>query len=360
MVPSTLPSSSPSAKPDERRQFFWIPADDRRQFFWVPADDRRQFFWIPEPVQPLPPPTQPPDPGRGAAELDLVHHCLQSDILVDEDFEEEGSEDFWTHGSSSHSKDLTFFLGRLDGVYNPKVSRLFNMTKVSSDGIRSQASNATIEFVLYTIDDWQPTDAIYVVIGTTTINLGIFQSSVQVDTYINETMDGISWWRSILMQGSNLGFGDTDDKKHLVEFTIPSDHFFPNGSLYFEVRIETERGDINTLSAGIDDFILEAYYNCSGLCHRKLGHAEGIEGTGHGITRASATSSCKADDFPCQQNGKDETLVYICHYSQQKGYKTLCIPEQDSVILHFYMQDYCGPCVGGFTGASCGTAYAGL
>ena len=196
---------------------------------------------------------------------------------MSENFEREGAEDAWNHGSSSHSEDLSFFLGRLDGMYNPSVSRLFDTNSTAGSASmttaplssQSRASNATIEFVLYTIDDWQDSDTISVVIGSTPINLGQFDSTVETDTYIAETTAGISWWRSILMQGSNLGFGEADDKKHLVEFTIPSNHFFANGSLYFELKMETDRGDVKTLSAGIDDFILETYYNCSGLSYRR-------------------------------------------------------------------------------------------
>ena len=234
--------------------------------------------------------------GRGVASLDLKHHCLESEILVSDNFETTpGTEDLWTHGSSSHSDELTYFLGRLDGMYNPRVSRLFDTNSTVGAASSSstaplvgqqRASNATIEFVLYTIDDWTDRDTIRVVIGSTSIDLGHFDSTVETDTYIAETQDGISWWRSILMQGSNLGFGEADDKKHLVELTIPSDHFFANGSLYFELALETDRGDVKTLSAGIDDFILETYYNCSGLSYRRnLQSQQGPDMHWHGLRR---------------------------------------------------------------------------
>jgi len=354
-VPTTVPSVSPSttmpsSRPslDERRHFFWIPKEDRRQFFWIRQDDRRQFFWMPETES---------VPTRGQAGLDLQHHCLQSEILVDEDFEEPQAEKKWMHGTSSHSEDLTYFLGRLDGIYNPKVSQLFNVSRAH----RIPPSNATIEFVLYTIDDWQPTDSLYVVIGMTTIDLGVFASSVQVDTYVNKKVEeGISWWRSILVQGSNLGFGATHDKKHLLEFSVPSDHFFPNGTLYFELRMETKRGGVETLSAGLDDFILETYYNCSGISHRQLGQNKGnLESTllqtipVTAATTVTNTAYCKADDFPCHQEVYDKDnavrLVNICHYSYRNGYRNLCISEQDTNLLHFYRKDYCGRCLEGRT-----------
>lgn len=54
---------------------------------------------------------------------------------------------------------------------------------------------------------------------------------------------------------------------------------------------------------------------------------------------------CTATDYPC---GDDGDKVYVCHYSARRGYKTFCVPEQDSDIMSFYPKDYCGPCVGGY------------
>eukprot|EP00797_Seminavis_robusta_P002216 Sro1135_g245050.2 (390) ;mRNA; r:17034-18203 len=330
--PTTLvPTVAPSLKP--------IDPPTRRQFFWVPPSAQppgtitsRTFGWA------------PPQVGRSPGELDLLHHCLQSEILVDDDFETEGAEEQWMHGSTSYSRNFTFFLGRLDGTYNPKVSRTFNILPSSLDG--SLASNATIEFVLYTIDDWGPDDAVSLMVGSTTIDLGQLQPAVP--TSVNDTKEGISWWRNVLMQGSNLGFGAAEDMKHLVELTIPSDHF-PNGTLFFEVRLETNRGGVDTLSAGMDDFILEAYYNCSGLSQRRLGGG-GARNKKEREKQPSDGPYCQSNDFPC--DGGDD-MVYICHYSGRlRGHKTICIPERDSEILRYYTQDYCGPCLGSLSSAS--------
>ena len=147
------------------------------------------------------------------------------------------------------------------------------------------------------------------------------------------------------MQGSNLGFGKEEDKKHLLEFTIPSDHF-TDGTLFFELSIETERGGVETLSAGIDDFILETYYNCRGLSRR------GLEGKGEANNNVTAAVTnnqdedepyCKADNFPCSSG---ENMVLVCHHSKLRGRKTLCIPEMNSRAIQNYVNDYCGPCVG--------------
>ena len=59
---------------------------------------------------------------------------------------------------------------------------------------------------------------------------------------------------------------------------------------------------------------------------------------------------CISVDYPCE--GEEEDMVYVCHYSTRKGYQTFCIPEEDSDIVRFYPHDYCGPCEGGYGGAT--------
>jgi len=53
---------------------------------------------------------------------------------------------------------------------------------------------------------------------------------------------------------------------------------------------------------------------------------------------------CAHNDYPCK--GDEEKMVYVCHYSPQKGYQTFCIPEIDSDILQFDDRNHCGPCDG--------------
>ena len=53
---------------------------------------------------------------------------------------------------------------------------------------------------------------------------------------------------------------------------------------------------------------------------------------------------CVHEDYPCK--GDEEKMVYVCHYSPQKGYQTFCIPELDSDILQFDGRNQCGPCDG--------------
>ena len=56
---------------------------------------------------------------------------------------------------------------------------------------------------------------------------------------------------------------------------------------------------------------------------------------------------CLSEDYPC---GKDNDHVHVCHFSAHGGYKTFCVPEADTDVIAFYKNDYCGPCVGGYTG----------
>lgn len=51
---------------------------------------------------------------------------------------------------------------------------------------------------------------------------------------------------------------------------------------------------------------------------------------------------CVSEDFPCE--GEEENMVYVCHYSTRSGYRTFCVPEEDSDLLRFYPNDYCGQC----------------
>jgi hypothetical protein len=58
------------------------------------------------------------------------------------------------------------------------------------------------------------------------------------------------------------------------------------------------------------------------------------------------TPFCNSEDYPCT----GQNTVYICHYNPHIGYQTFCVPEEESDIVKFYANSYCGPCVGGFGG----------
>ena len=54
---------------------------------------------------------------------------------------------------------------------------------------------------------------------------------------------------------------------------------------------------------------------------------------------------CSHDEFACDDGPNH---VNICHYTSRIGYRTYCVPAEDSEIVRFYSTDYCGPCTGGY------------
>ncbi|CAB9522265.1 expressed unknown protein [Seminavis robusta] len=321
--------------------------------------------------------------------------CVSTSIFIDEDFEDEGSEDAWDNGVITKGSDFTYFLGRLGGDYVPEVSRSFSVP-TSKDG-QTKADSISLEFVLYIIDEWKESDAVRLTIGSDEVNLGPFAN--YANTELAGSVAGISWRRTVISHGQNLGFGEAMDEKHLVQIAVPADHFDDDYSLFFGVKVAL--GEDAENSAGIDDLMIEAHYACpTDDEHRDLKadldrqdqkdvassvvNATVSDSTNLGtltppisdtvaipdIATLSNTSAgnmavpspapssqrnseknegeslyCLAEDFPCGSNADD---VYVCHYSRMRGHQTLCIPEEESHILRYYPQDYCGPCVGSF------------
>lgn len=296
--------------------------------------------------------------------------CVPSSIFVDEDFEVDGAASSWDNGVISKGDDLTSFLG-LGGSYVPEVSRTFSIP-ASPDGTRPDS--ISLEFVLYTIDSWNEEDSVRVTVGLDEIDLGRFDSGGSSSAEGLTTHGGISWNRGVISQGQNLGFGEADDQKHLVQLTVPGSNIAEDGTLYFGVKVALDANAEN--SAGIDDLMLEAHYNCPEEHHRDLVAAsekartddvsqpnnssdvpsesknrtptsnEAVGGNQESPDDDSTGPYCLAEDFPCG----DGHLVNVCHYSRLRGHQTLCIPEKESHILRYYPQDYCGPCIGTVSG----------
>jgi hypothetical protein len=333
--------------------------------------------------------------------------CASTSIFVDEDFEGEGSEDAWDGGVITTGSDFTYFLGRLGGAYAPQVSRSFPIP-TSKDG-ETKADNLSMEFVLYTIDTWQQNDTVKVLIGTEELDLGSFSSGSSGSGEVSGSREGISWRRNVISQGQNLGFGEAEDEKHLVQIAVSSERFKDDYSLFFGIKVKLNEDAEN--SAGMDDLMIEAHYSCPTGEHRDLqaeddttdagiiasdsshagdsivsppnsnvdptqNHTSTIRmpstsntNTTNGNTTAISSASvvedhdkalhvekgsyCFAEDFPC---GNDNA-VYVCHYSRLRGHQTLCIPEQETQILRYYPQDYCGPCVGSVGGSLGGLSW---
>jgi len=103
------------------------------------------------------------------------------------------------------------------------------------------------------------------------------------------------------------------------------------------------------LKSGDLDFSTHTY-TCGACSRRRALETESILGSASSEkARADNNNdkqSCVAKDYPC----RGENMVYICHYSAYRGYQSLCVREDKThEIFSAYHDDYCGPCVGGFT-----------
>eukprot|EP00797_Seminavis_robusta_P003158 Sro119_g057970.2 (380) ;mRNA; r:24511-25650 len=272
----------------------------------------------------------------------LHDDCIASMIVYEEDFEMDGIESAWTDSRVASSLNFSRFVTPLGGDLNTSISQTFFISK-APDG--TPAWSVTVEFVLYTVDMQQANGNLDVAVGGTTITLSDFGlPSTNSNSYREGATDGISWWQSILRQGDNLGFGVAMDAKHLVELTVHKEHI-PEGRLV----LRFSQGS-SMAFAGFDDIVIEANYDCTST-QPNVSVAQPPQKDGDAPMRqptlpADETSLgfpyCSSEDFPCSA---DSGMVFVCHFSSRRGFDTLCIHEQDSVILQYYVQDYCGPCL---------------
>jgi hypothetical protein len=100
-------------------------------------------------------------------------------------------------------------------------------------------------------------------------------------------------------------------------------------------------------SAGIDNVRLTAA--CDSAQRRDLEHVvldQTLPVSEPDMNAKDGGFYCSTEDFPCQGAGN----VHVCHYDARRGYQTFCLPEADTEVLRFYSNDYCGPCVDGYSG----------
>jgi len=179
-------------------------------------------------------------------------------ILESENFEVSGSEAAWSSGSTSNAPGFSQFLGRL-GIGKEEMTKSFSVPPGLGPE-QMEADMVSIEFSVYQIDDWTPTDQFLVKINGIVIDIGEMSStSTSVD--LSGDVSGIKWERQTFFQGSNEGFGSQNDKKHLVKLIVPASAF-PNDTIFLGFRAFTSQ-DIQTESAGVDDLITIAYYDCA-------------------------------------------------------------------------------------------------
>ena len=188
----------------------------------------------------------------------LAAACIASILVEFDDFESEGSEDKWHGGTTSYNANFSHFLGRI-GRGSECMWTQFDVPAVADGGV---VEKVTIAFACYQLDEWSSADAFKVVLGSNTeIKIGESTSEPAENFVSGEETDGVSWWRETFSQGSNLGFGPENDKKHLVEITIPSTAL-KDAPLVIGFKVDSERS-VSHQSAGVDDLNVTAHCDCS-------------------------------------------------------------------------------------------------
>jgi hypothetical protein len=247
-----------------------------------------------------------------------------------EDFEH-GESDTWG-GLESAGGDFTTFLGRL-GLENPEVTKDFPVP----DGTES----VVLAFDFYNIDGYTPGDKAYVIIAGTSIDLGLFGSSGSGTANYND----ITVTKTASSK-KNIGFSISElDQKFQLEVTIPA-RWYTSGVLAISFKVLMQK-TTDLTSAGIDNVRLTAA--CESAQRRDLEQAvlsQTLPVAEPDMYADDGGYYCSPEDFPCQGAGN----VHICHYDARRGYQTFCLPEADSEVLRFYSNDYCGACVGGYSG----------
>jgi hypothetical protein len=306
-----------------------------------------------------PSPTAAPD-GRtdtpSAAPTPISENrCDKAVIVAYEDFES-GSAPLWNNGDVSFDPSLSRFLGRMGEEVN-RVDKTFL--------VATEASSVTVEFILYEIDEWEPEDKFSVIINNNRIDIGQFYESdvgENLFNYESGSKFGITWLRYSITPSMNVAFNETfADQAHKVELYVPP-IYYAGGNL--KVDFSVDMNDIiDNESAGIDNVKVTA----NGLCYtnssafqagsviptrsgpdRLLDENERLSKLNEGVYETEngvETPYCSTKEFPCEE-GK----VNICHYNPHLGYQTFCVSEEESDIVKFYVNSYCGPCVGGFGG----------
>jgi len=301
---------------------------------------------------PTPPPT--PRTDRTGA-TPAAKRCDKGVIVGYEDFES-GEPGLWNNGVVSYDPTLTRFLGRM-GQGLEQVDKTYV--------ISTEASSVTLEFIMYEIDEWEKDDKLSIIIDSARVDLGAFyeqDDDTNLFNYESGGKGGITWLRYSITPAMNVAFNSTfADQAHKVELHIPPS-YYSDGRLDIEFMV-TMDDTIDNESLGLDNIKVTA----NGLCftnssvfaggsvipaksgpNRLLDENERLSKLNAEVLDIDTDiepAYCSAKDYPCEE-GK----VHICHYNPHLGYQTFCVSEEESDIVKFYINSYCGPCVGGFGG----------
>jgi hypothetical protein len=136
---------------------------------------------------------------------------------------------------------------------SPVVNKVFNPPQF--------AEIVIIEFLFYEIGGWERSgnakDYVYVTIGDTTVDMLSFGQEDNMDSFVHDVKNSISWTRRSISKSGNFGLGGDADQMHKFKFKIKQEQF-ADGSLEFKLRVAMSAGKDNE-SAGIDDFRVTAY-----------------------------------------------------------------------------------------------------
>ena len=121
------------------------------------------------------------------------------------------------------------FLGRL-GTGQSEPSKKFTILSLSGRQIgdlNEEAYQATVKFSLYLIDSWPSSQDDKFVVKVNNVDVDLGELTTEDDDDSEKTVtgeeSGITWKRTTETQGSNLGFGDANDKEYsCLLYTSPS------------------------------------------------------------------------------------------------------------------------------------------
>lgn len=283
------------------------------------------------------------------------NRCDKAVIVGYEDFES-GTAPLWNNAYVAFDPSLSKFLGRM-GKEASRIDKTFL--------VPTEASSVTVEFILYEIDEWEGDDKFSVIINNNRIDVGQFFENDAEDNLFNYESGskfGITWLRYSITPAMNVAFNEAyADQAHKVEIYIPP-IYYSTGNLNIDFSVDMN-DTIENESVGIDNIKVTA----NGLCYvnstafetgsvipaksgpnRLLDENERLTRLNEEVYQIGSEGEepyCSAKDYPCE-GGK----VNICHYNPHLGYQTFCVSEEESDIVKFYVNSYCGPCVGGFGG----------
>ena len=173
--------------------------------------------------------------------------CTEARMISFEDFE--GFYDkTWIGAEVNDDSQLQFshFLGRFGRDQN-RASKTFDVPK--------DAKSLTVEFLVYSIDEWFARDRILFIVGSTRLDLKQFGIKDPVNNpnnfySVSGKAGGISWQRKTTTNLTDMGFSPSaKDQKHHVSVSIPSRYYSETGKLKVGFYLETSH-DIWSESGG--------------------------------------------------------------------------------------------------------------